>query len=191
MKKVLGNILLVIYAIIAVFTTICLLSYNDFKVTEFGDNSFVLITNDEYTPDFNSGDLVIVNGSKKDKLNVGDKVFYYREENRKVEICLEPILEKEEITSRENNFTFEDDYQISDEYIIGSANKVTVIPVAGTILSILESKWGFLFLIILPVLIAFIYEITVLITEVKENKDAKTDDAKEPEEDKKEKNKKK
>lgn len=191
MKKVLGNILLVIYAIIAVFTTICLLSYNDFKVTEFGDNSFVLITNDEYTPDFNSGDLVIVNGSKKDELNVGDKVFYYREENRKVEICLEPILEKEEITSRENNFTFEDDYQISDEYIIGSANKVTVIPVAGTILSILESKWGFLFLIILPVLIAFIYEITVLITEVKENKDAKTDDAKEPEEDKKEKNKKK
>lgn len=191
MKKVLGNILLVIYAIIAVFTTICLLSYNDFKVTEFGDNSFVLITNDEYTPDFNSGDLVIVNGSKKDELNVGDKVFYYREENRKVEICLEPILEKEEITSRENNFTFEDDYQISDEYIIGSANKVTVIPVAGTILSILESKWGFLFLIILPVLIAFIYEITVLITEVKENKDTKTDDAKEPEEDKKEKNKKK
>ena len=47
MKKILSNILFVIYVVIAVFVTVCLLSYNDFKVTEFGDYSLVIITDDE------------------------------------------------------------------------------------------------------------------------------------------------
>lgn len=170
MKKILGNIILAIYAVIAVFTTICLLSYNEFKVTEFGDNSLILVTNDELNPEFNKGDLVIVNGSNKDKINVGEKVFFYREENRQAEICLENVNNVKEVSRTETTFTFDENYIISDEYVIGSANNATVIPVMGTILSILESKWGFLFLIIFPALIAFIYEITVVYTEVKESK---------------------
>ena len=46
MKKIIGNIIFIIYAIIAVFVTICLLSYNEFKVTEFGETSLVLIDNE-------------------------------------------------------------------------------------------------------------------------------------------------
>ena len=35
---------------------------------------------------------------------------------------------------------------------------------------VLESKWGFLFLIVMPSLILFIYQISVVISEIK-NKD--------------------
>ena len=170
MKKVLGNIILAIYAVIAVFTTVCLLSYNEFKVTEFGDNSLILVTNEELSPDFENGDLVIVNGSNKDEIKVGDKVFFYREDSREVEICLGTVNDVQVISSSEATFTFDGDYIISDEYVIGSSDNVTVIPVVGTILSVLESKWGFLFLIIFPVLIAFIYEIVAVYTEIKESK---------------------
>ena len=61
MKKKISNILFVAYAVIAIFVTVCLLSFNSYKVSEFGDKSFVLITDDGLSPDFQKGDLVIVN----------------------------------------------------------------------------------------------------------------------------------
>ena len=172
-KKVLGNILLVIYAIIAVFTTICLLSYNDFKVTEFGDNSFVLITNDEYTPDFNSGDLVIVNSG--DKININDKAFFYNTYDRNIEVKLGNIEGKEEANERQTTYTVEGGHRVSGEYVLGPAKTATVIGEVGTVLAVLESKWGFLFLIVFPALLAFIYQITTVASEIKEGKQDKED----------------
>ena len=52
MKKIISNILFAIYAVIAVFVTVCLLSYNDFKVTEFGDYSLVIIEDNELSPEY-------------------------------------------------------------------------------------------------------------------------------------------
>ena len=43
----------------------------------------------------------------------------------------------------------------------------------GSILSVLESKCGFLFLIVFPSLIAFIYEIYVVVSEIRGKKDEK------------------
>ena len=79
MKKFILNILFTVYALIAVFTTVCLLSYNEYKISEFGDNSIILVTNDELSPDFNKGDLVIVKaGNKstpKELIDIASKVF--------------------------------------------------------------------------------------------------------------------
>ena len=65
MKKVVLNILFIVYVIIAIFVTICLLSYNDFKVTELGDYSLVIIDDKELSPEYEKGDLVIVNKDKE------------------------------------------------------------------------------------------------------------------------------
>lgn len=75
MKKIIGNIIFIIYAIIAVFVTICLLSYNEFKVTEFGETSLVLIDNEELQPNYNKGDLVIVN--RDTRIRENDSIFFY------------------------------------------------------------------------------------------------------------------
>ena len=75
MKKVISNILFAVYMVIAIFVTICLLSYNDFKVTEFGDYSLVIIDDKELEPEFKKGDLVIVN--KDEAIKLGDKAFFY------------------------------------------------------------------------------------------------------------------
>ena len=50
----------------------------------------------------------------------------------------------------------------------------------GTILSILESKWGFLILIVFPSLLAFLYELWEFIANIKA---AKEDDDDEEEDD--------
>lgn len=75
MKKILTNLIFGIYVIIAVFVTVCLLSYNQFKVTEFGDYSLVIIDNDELSPEYQKGDLVLVDKSKK--IETGQRVFFY------------------------------------------------------------------------------------------------------------------
>lgn len=173
MKKIIYNIIFGVYAIIAVFTTICLLSYNEYKVTEFGDNALIIVNDDDLSPDYEKGDLVIVNKADRKKINVGDKIFFYMAEGREINIKLASVTNKEVITSTETNYTVEGDVSLSTSSVIGPASTTTRIAKVGTVLGILESKWGFLFLIVLPSLIAFIYEIGVVFSEIRDAKKEK------------------
>ena len=170
MKKIIIHVLFAIYVVIAVFVTVCLLSYNEFKITEFGDSSLIIIDSNEVEPDFQKGDLVIAN--KNDKINVGDNVFFYNTYQKEVEVAIGKVTNLEKITSSETTYTIsgEEEIVLSSEYIIGTAEDATKIPNVGTILGILESKWGFLFLIVFPSLIAFLYEIGVVVSEIKDAK---------------------
>jgi hypothetical protein len=170
MKKIIGNILIIIYTVIAVFTTVCLLSFNEYKISTFGDNSFVLVTNDELLPNFKKGDLVIVKAGNKSKIAIGDNIFFYNTVDRKVEVTLAEVTNKEIVTSTEITFTVGNDHDVSSQYVLGSEKDTTVIPVVGSVLSVLESKWGFLFLIVFPSLIAFLYELTVVFASIREEK---------------------
>lgn len=170
MKRLIYNIIFTIYAVIAVFTTICLLSYNEFKVTEFGDNALVIINNDDLSPQYEKGDLVIVNKADRKKIKAGDSIFFYTTYEKEAVVNLGKVTNKEAITSTETTYTVEGDYMLSSESVIGPASTTTKIAKVGMVLAILESKWGFLFLIVLPSLIAFIYEIGVVFSEIKEAK---------------------
>jgi hypothetical protein len=54
--------------------------------------------------------------------------------------------------------------------MIGLANGSIVYHKWGKLLSIFESRWGFMFLVILPTLFALVYEIYAIIEEAKEAK---------------------
>ena len=96
MKKIIGEILAFTYIIIAVFVTVCLLSYNDFKVTEFGESSLIIIDNNELEPKFNRGDLVIAN--RDDKINVGDEIFFYNVYfNKEIEVSYGKVTNEEKL----------------------------------------------------------------------------------------------
>lgn len=165
MKKIIGNIIFIIYAIIAVFVTICLLSYNEFKVTEFGETSLVLIDNEELQPNYNKGDLVIVN--RDTRIRENDSIFFYNTSADRVEITVANVTNVEKVSNFEYTYTLEGNMIISSEYVIGNTEGVTVIPKLGTVLGILESKWGFLILIVFPSLLAFIYEIQLYLQKLK------------------------
>ena len=65
------------------------------------------------------------------------------------------------------------DRKISSEYVLGQADNTTKFVKIGTVLSILQSKWGFLFIIVLPALLAFIYQISIVVSEIKGSKEEK------------------
>ena len=75
MKKLISNAIFTIYFIIAIFVTICLLSYNDYKVSVFGNTSFIIVSDNKLEPTFNKGDLVIIGND--DEIQVGESVLYY------------------------------------------------------------------------------------------------------------------
>lgn len=164
MKNVIKNILFSIYLVIAIVITLLLLGYNDFKVSQFGNYTLLLIEDSSLQPEFNKGDLVIVD--KDDEMLTGEKAFFYDAYNQRVEIKLGTIEDVESETTGEPIYILEGDRKLSEEYVIGSANTAQIIPHLGTVLSILESKWGFLFLIVFPALILVINQIGIVFANI-------------------------
>ena len=167
MFKKIGNILLdiviTIWFVVAIFVTVCLLSYNEFKVTTFGKSSLLIIDSDEMEPEFMEGDLLIVKRNADNKINVGDKVFYYNSfMDSSVLIYLDTVQGKQPVTKGETTFVL-DGERVSGEYVIGKSDGAKAFHKWGTILGILTSKWGFMFLIIFPTLFAIMYEIAMII----------------------------
>ena len=64
-------------------------------------------------------------------------------------------------------FQIEGDYRFSSSNFIGEVEDTTVIPKVGSVLSLLQSKWGFLFTVLVPCFLIFIYEVYSLIIEIK------------------------
>ena len=186
MKKIISNIVFIVYLIIAIFLTVCLLSYNDYKVTEFGDTSLVIVSDKKMEPDFNKGDLVIV--EKSDDIKTGDKVFYYDTYNQKIKVKLGEIVEVEKINQEQTNYVLDDgEHKISSEYVIGPSSEASTIKKMGTVLGIVESKWGFLFLIVFPALLAFVNQAMVVAKGIKEAKKETQKEESDPKEKTKEK----
>lgn len=166
MKKILGNIIVILYVVIAIFTTICLLTFNEYKVSEFGDKTLVIINKDEEGYNYKKGDLVIVGKEGYEKADKGDIIFFYDNDGIKIA----EVQQKNDFGDAGVSFTIEGNYQVVKSDMIGASNNVKVISKAGTVLSVLESKWGFLFLIVFPSLLAFLHEIYQFILELSNKK---------------------
>lgn len=169
MKKILKGlleILLIPYLVIVIFLTTCLLNYNDFKVTVFGDKTLIIVKDDSLEPSFVKGDLLVVTKNNNKKINVNDDIFFYDALSGSSTINLGRVLSKEEVSPSESTFKMAGDYSVSSEYVIGKTKSTVIYHKLGKTLGFLESKWGFLFVVIFPILIAFLYEIYAIFKEV-------------------------
>lgn len=162
MKRTLGNLVVIAYVVVAIAVTLCLLNYNEYSVTEFGDKTLIIITDDSLEPDYIEGDLVIANKGDLDEVEVGEKIFFYNDKDIK-------LGEVKQVNKYENistTFILDGNHQVIEDDVIGSEEEVKIYNKLGKALSILESKWGFLFLIIFPSVLAFLHEIFQVIIEL-------------------------
>lgn len=165
--KIIGIILGVIYACVAIALTICLLNYNDYNITEIKGNTFVIVRDNEMEPSYKNGDLIIVKKTDNKDINIGEKIFFYSSDEKQITINLGTVVDKTMVTPKEYTYIVNGDYPVSSEYVLGDDSEIKVYPKLGQILSILESRFGFLFLIIFPILMVFVYEIFSVIKEIK------------------------
>lgn len=168
--KIIFDVIVCAWLVVAIFVTVCLLSYNEFKVTTFGKNTLLIIDSDELEPEFNEGDLLIIKRNSDNKINLGDRVFYYNSaKDTKVLIYQGMVENKEEVNKDETTYTIESQ-SVSGQYVIGKVDGVKVMHNAGTFLKVFTSKWGFMFLVIFPTLFAIVYEIMMIVEAYKSSK---------------------
>lgn len=158
-----------IWLIIAIFATICLLSYNDYQISELGKYSLLIIDNKELRNYYEEDSLVIVKKANEEEYKVGDKILFYSGNPEVVN-----FINLGEITNIENSSGAQTSYYIGDfklsyDDIIGNVNGSIVYKKAGLILSVIESRWGFMFFVILPTIFFAVYEIYAIVNEVKKN----------------------
>lgn len=168
MKRIIGAILFVIYSIIAITVTVLLLSFNEYNVSEIGDYTVYIVKDDALEPEYKQGSILLIETTSDKHVNVGDELFLYKViSSNEYEIVTRTLTQK---TQQGNHIVYSvsggENYDSS--YFIGKASEVTVIEGAwGTILSILESKWGYLFCIVIVSLLLFLQEVFDLIIEIK------------------------
>ena len=166
-KSVILGILMFVYFTFVIAMTILLLNFNDYGVTEFGNKSIIIINDEISNDNYKKGDIVITEKNKIEKLEVGQELFTYKvDEKGNVNIDLGKIGN---IYTEENAISFENGSTYSNEFIAGSP--IEKYEKIGTYLSIVESKWGFLFIVLVPSFLIFVYEVYSLIIEIKYGKD--------------------
>ncbi len=162
MKKVLRFIWsifeLIIIAYVILITSF-ILCRNKYGYTQIGEYTFdnVSLIDERNIEDTKKGDLLVVRDSND--IKVGDRIYYYAAYNEAF------IVRSDYVVDIEN-----DDY--SSLYTIErNGEKVTIAHTRvlgkyantykklGSVLDLLESRVGFLFLVLLPIMIVFIYQV--------------------------------
>ncbi len=149
------EVIIIVYVILL---TSFLLCKNKFGYTQFGDYTFSNVTlfDARNNKSVNQGDLLIVKNSND--IQVGDVIYYYTVYNDSYIIRSNPVLN---IKNDDYSYlyTVDDSGPLS---IVGTKvlGKYThIYPHLGTVLNVLESRLGFLFGVLLPILIVFIFQV--------------------------------
>ncbi len=144
MKRVVFSIFICIYIVITILVTSILLSYNDRGVAE--SSKFYLVSD--------NSDLVIID--KNSSVNSGDSIYYY--DNSKISSGIVTLV-------NDNGYKLDSGITIGKDDILGIGS--SRYGIVGSVYSVLTSKWGYLFIIIFPMVMAFIYEIYEIVKEIK------------------------
>lgn len=164
MKRVFGNIITVILVIIILMMSVLLLSHNEHQVSQFGNKTLLIVDDDML--DYKSGSVLVVTKKEASNIQPGDYVFYY-DVNNKTKTVLGLVNDIYDIDFGQYSFTVNNDVIVDENNIIGRANDTKEYKGWGTVLGVLESKYGNLFLVVLPAFLLFVYELINFIVEAR------------------------
>ena len=163
MKKVVRNILICLYFIIAFLVTYSLMTYNSYNIAEF-KNKYVF-TMSENTKKYKKSDLLVL--EKNNKYKIGDNAFYYEVKDSKAKVKISKIKNIESVSNNKNLYVLDNGLKLDNNKILGVNKNLTVYPIIGSLYTLLTSRWGYLIIVILPMLSLFIIEIVQIIKELR------------------------
>ena len=167
MKKVLGTILFVLYAIIAITVTVLLLSYNDYNNSEIGGYTIYIVTDDSLEPTYKQGSILLIKDTNDRNVQVGDKIFMYKVLNSSEYEVISTTLQGKTQQGSHTVYIVDNEERYASDYFIGKVDDTIVIEGWGYILNLLESRWGYLFCIVVVSLLLFLQEVFELVMEIK------------------------
>lgn len=166
MKRIIGNIFVILVVVVIILMSVLLLSYNQFRVSQFGDTTLLIV--DSKMMNYKKGSLLAVKSVEASKVKEGDYIFYYDTASQPVKTVLVQIKGKDiGVDKNDVDFILPDDSRVNSLYMIGTPSSTKEYEHIGGILGLLESKWGNLFLVVIPAFLLFMYELFNVILEFK------------------------
>ena len=173
MKKVLGSVLFVIYAIIAITVTVLLLSYNEYNNSQLGGYTVYIVKDDSLEPQYKQGSILLIKSTSDKNVQIGDELFLYKVLNSQEYYLVADTLTEKNQQGSHIVYTVGEDQNYASDYFVGKTSDTVVIDGWGYILGLLESRWGYLFCVVIVSLLLFLQEVFELIMEIKYNKEKK------------------
>ena len=133
--------------------------------------SFYYVLTDSMEPEINAGDMILSKKTSPEELEVGDVITYIGESgDLNGKIITHKIIEIKGDTYVTQGVANDiPDPTIRSSQIL--ARYVTTIPLAGELFSIINSKYGFVILIIIPLAFLMVNEISTIVKAFKEDKE--------------------
>ena len=174
MKRAFGTVLFVVYSIIAITVTVLLLSFNEYNCSEIGDYTVYIVNDDALEPEYKQGSILLIKNTNDKHVQAGDELFLYKVINSQEYEMVVRTLESKSQQGRHLLYAVSEGESFAADYFVGKAEDTIVIEGWGIVLSILESKWGYLFCIVIISLLLFLQEVFELIIEIKYGSSANT-----------------
>lgn len=167
MKEIIGKVFVFLVVIVIIFMSVLLLSYNDYRVSQFGDNTLLIV--DKPMHEYKEGSLLIIKKGDLKEIKKGDLLFFYDTSGNPVKTVLAQIKDVINNSQVEDDidFVLPNDTMVNSKYVIGSTKTTKEYKKIGKVLGVLESKWGNLFLVVVPAFMLFMYELFSVILEAK------------------------
>lgn len=133
--------------------------------------SFYYVLTESMEPEIMSGEMILGKVTDPDELQVGDVITYVGETGTlKDKIITHKIIEIKDDTfitqGVANDFP---DPPVGATQVL--SRYVATIPVAGKMFSVINSKYGFIFLIVTPLALLIVNEISIIVKAFKEDKE--------------------
>lgn len=162
MRKVLNwvwsfvEVIIIIYVVLVTMFVLC---KNKYGYTQFGDYSFTNIDliAEKNVKDTKKGDLLVVKNSND--IHKGDLIYYYAvlNDNYIVRSAVVADVKEDDYSALYTVSLSNTTINVASSRVLGKYS--TVYNNLGSILSVLESRVGFLLLVLLPIIVVFIYQV--------------------------------
>lgn len=133
--------------------------------------SFYYVLTESMEPEIMAGDMILCKTTDSEDLQVGDVITYTGETGElRGKIITHKIVEiKDDVFTTQGVANDIPDPPIRSSQIL--SRYVTTIPFAGKLFSVINSKYGFIFLIVTPLALLIINEVSNIVKSFKKDKE--------------------
>lgn len=147
------------------FTTLA--TKDDGSVSSLAGFTPLTVQSESMEPTFGENDLIIIQQCDPSTLKEGDIVTFHTIIDNQYALNTHRIVSINQVNGLNSYTTKGDNNDLADQHVIADGDIVGKyafkIPYLGAVMDVLSSTWGFLIIIVLPMLLFFIYQVYHLV----------------------------
>lgn len=164
---VVSVVMWIIILVAALFAFTTLATKDDGSVSNLAGFTPLTVQSESMEPTFGENDLIIIQQCDPSMLKEGDIVTFHTIIDNQYALNTHRIVSINQVNGLNSYTTKGDNNDLADQHVIADGDIVGKyafkIPYLGAVMDVLSSTWGFLIIIVLPMLLFFIYQVYHLV----------------------------